>query len=487
MKPNVILITVDQMRGDCLGVLGHPVVETPYLDTMAKNGAIFPNAYSAVPSCIAARAAILTGLTQRSHGRLGYEDGIEWRYENTVAGEFTKAGYHTQCVGKMHVHPARNLCGFHNVVLHDGYLHHTRKADAPLSDRYSDDYLEWLKEKKGIDADIIDSGLECNSWVARPWMYDESLHPTNWVVSKSIDFLRKRDPSKPFFLMSAFVRPHSPLDPPKVYFDQYIEQDIPLPEVGEWANSWVGSVKDQSEVDTVDFNSIKGKLSEKAMKRAMAAYYGCITHIDHQIGRLIQALHDSGVLNNTIILFTSDHGDLLGDHNLFRKSLPYEGSTNVPFIIYDPGNYLKMKRGQKIDNVVELRDIMPTLLDLAGVEIPDSIEGMSAAPLLKDRISQWREYIHGEHAYGVASNHYITNGKEKYIWFSQTGDEQYFDLERDPKELINLINVPAFEEKIRYWRGKLIKELEGREEGYSDGKKLNTGCKVLTTLSHIKE
>lgn len=486
MKPNVILITVDQMRGDCLGVLGHPVVETPYLDTMAKFGAVFTNAYSAVPSCIAARAAILTGLSQRSHGRVGYEDGVMWNYEHTIAGEFTKAGYHTQCVGKMHVHPARNLCGFHNVVLHDGYLHHTRKSDAPISDRYSDDYLDWLKEKNGTNTDIIDSGLECNSWVARPWMYEENLHPTNWVAEKSIEFLKRRDPSKPFFLMSAFVRPHSPLDPPKAYFDQYINQDISLPEVGDWVDTWSGAIKDTEDINAVDVSTANGKLQPKAMKRALAAYYGCITHIDHQIGRLIQALHDFGVYKNTIILFTSDHGDLIGDHNLFRKSLPYEGSANIPFIIFDPGNYLKLKLGLKLDNVVELRDVMPTLLDIAGIEIPKVVEGMSIAPLLKDRDFEWRKYIHGEHTYRRASNHYITNGKEKYIWFSQTGEEQFFNLKKDPKELTNLSNKEEYQDRIKYWRSILVKELAGREDCYSDGVSLIVGQTPQPTLKCLK-
>ena len=179
MKPNILLITVDQMRGDCLGISGHPVVETPHLDTMVRKGALFSNAYSAVPSCIPVRAALMTGLSQRTHGRIGYKDCINWNYDHYMAGEFSKAGYHTHSVGKMHVHPPRSLCGFHDVELHDGYLHAYRNSKVAAYENWfnTDDYLPWLREKLGFDADIIDTGLDCNSWVARPWIYPEQPAP----------------------------------------------------------------------------------------------------------------------------------------------------------------------------------------------------------------------------------------------------------------------------------------------------------------------
>ena len=436
MKPNIVLIMVDQMRGDCLGVNGNEFIETPNLDMMATEGYNFENAYTAVPSCIASRASILTGMSQKSHGRVGYEDGVLWNYENTIASEFSKAGYHTQCIGKMHVYPERNLCGFHNIMLHDGYLHFARNKEGKASTQIEqcDDYLKWFREKKGHNVDLIDIGLDCNSWVSRPWGYEENLHPTNWVVNESIDFLRRRDPSKSFFLKMSFVRPHSPLDPPKFYFDMYKDEDLPEPLMGDWAN------KDDEENRGKDINCVKGIINNKALKRAKAAYYGSITHIDHQIGRFLIALSEYGELNNTIFLFVSDHGDMMGDHNWFRKGIPYEGSSRVPFFIYDPGNLLKGKKGKVFDEVLELRDIMPTLLDFAHISIPDSVEGLSLKDLIEERNSTWREYIHGEHSFGEDSNHYIVTKKDKFLWFSQRGEEQYFDLEKDPKELTNLID-----------------------------------------------
>ncbi|HHD2587837.1 TPA: arylsulfatase [Clostridium perfringens] len=481
MKPNIVLIMVDQMRGDCLGVNGNEFIETSNLDMMATEGYNFENAYTAVPSCIASRAAILTGMSQKSHGRVGYEDGVSWNYENTIASEFSKAGYHTQCIGKMHVYPERNLCGFHNIMLHDGYLHFARNKEGKAATQIEqcDDYLKWFREKKGHNVDLIDIGLDCNSWVSRPWGYEENLHPTNWVVNESIDFLRRRDPGKPFFLKMSFVRPHSPLDPPKFYFDMYKDENLPEPLMGDWAN------KEDEENRGKDINCVKGIINKKALKRAKAAYYGSITHIDHQIGRFLIALSEYGEMNNTIFLFVSDHGDMMGDHNWFRKGIPYEGSSRVPFFIYDPGNLLKGKKGKVFDEVLELRDIMPTLLDFAHISIPDSVEGLSLKNLIEERNSTWRDYIHGEHSFGEDSNHYIVTKRDKFLWFSQRGEEQYFDLEKDPKELTNLINSEEYKERIDCLRKILIKELEGREEGYTDGNRLLKGYPV-STLKHIR-
>jgi arylsulfatase A-like enzyme len=472
-RPNVVFVMCDQLRGDALGCYGHPVVETPYLDQIAAQGVRFTRAYSAVPSCIAARAAVLTGMGQKNHGRVGYRDGVMFDYPYTLPGELAKNGYHTQCVGKMHVSPARNLCGFHNVVLHDGYLHHERKARKNYE--LADDYMVWLKDKKGQDADLIMHGLEANAWVARPWHYEEALHPTTWATTMAIDFLRRRDPSKPFFLMLSYVRPHPPLDPPKVYYDQYISQEFPDVPMGDW------SPKDEVMKHS---SGGRGFMGERQLHRARAAYYAQVTHIDHQMGRLIEYLREHEVYKNTFFIFTSDHGELLGDHNLFRKALPFEGSARIPFIVAPPDGW-KCERGSSVALPVELQDVMPTILDACGVGIPDTVDGLSVLPLTRNELVEWRPYIHGEHSYGDHSNHFITNGKVKYIWFSRTGQEQFFDLEKDPFEEKDLITSSAMKEEVELCRNYLIKELEGREEGYSDGRKLVKGKSPVSVLKNV--
>ncbi|MCK8487943.1 arylsulfatase [Paenibacillus sp. MBLB2552] len=476
------------MRYDCLSILGHPVVETPNLDELARTGVRFDHAYSATPTCVPARAAIFTGQKQTSHGRVGYQERVPWNYPTTLPGELAKSGYHTQCVGKMHVYPARSLMGFHNVILHDGYLHYNRyKHSNTVQEHYDevDDYLTWLRGQVP-GADLLDLGLDCNaSTVARPWALSEHLHPTNWTVSQSIDFLRRRDPSKPFFLWMSFVRPHSPLDPPQAYLDLYKDTDIPDPVIGEWA------MKEDPEGHGFNPVTSKGIVPKRRLKLAKAAYYALITHIDHQIGRFLQALDEYGERNNTIIMFTSDHGELLGDHHLFRKSLPYEGSAHIPFIVNDPGGYLNLAQGSAVSEVVELRDIMPSLLTAASIDIPASVEGESVWELARaeeeaSRNKPWREYLHGEHAQGIASTQWITNGAEKYIWYSQTGEEQFFNLVQDPGEIHNLIHHPQKQDRIRYWRSVLVQELKDREEGYVQDGRLVIGREPVAVLSHLR-
>lgn len=480
MAPNVLFITVDQMRGDCLSLLNHPIIETPNLDHLAQKGVLFTQAHSATPVCIPARAAIMTGLTQRSHGRVGYQDNVPWNYENIMPESFSKAGYHTQCVGKLHVYPTRSLCGFHNVILHDGWMHY-REQNTPASAHWDhvDDYTVWLKQRAGVTADVMGELHWNSSTVARPWHLREDLHPTNWVVTQSIDFLRRRDPNKPFFLWMSFVSPHPPLNPPQVYYDQYIHAYFPDPVIGDWADT-----KDEAR-EGLNPTTFRGVVHKNMLHRARAAYYALITHIDYQIGRFLLAMEEYGVGKDTIVLFASDHGEMLGDHNLFRKGLPYEGSVKVPFILADLSPSSRLRRGSVVDRLVEMRDIMPTLLDAANIPIPDTVEGHSVIPLCRGEQTDWREYIHGENTFGAYSNHYITNGKEKYIWFSQTGEEQFFDLQDDPFELQNLANDSRYSKRIELRRQQLVTELHGREEGYSDGERLIVGRKPQRCLSHI--
>lgn len=475
-RPNILLLMTDEMRGDCMGIAGHPDIKTPYLDTLASQGTYFPNAYSACPSCVPARATLHTGLSQRHTGRVGYQDRVPWRYDCTMAGELAKAGYYTQCVGKMHVHPLRNYLGFHNVELHDGYLHAYRGPKVAFGENqlFADDYFHWLKREKGADCDITETGMDCNGWTARPWPYEEKYHPTNWVADRSIDFLRRRDPDLPFFLMASFVRPHAPYDAPEPYFQMYRDRPLRPPLCGDW--------NDRSLVETQGriFNNITGPVDPDLIHEQMVGYYACITHVDHQIGRILIALQEYGLAENTVVLFVSDHGEMLSDHAFDRKSLPYQGSIHIPMILSGPKRFLG-QLPQKDESLVELRDVMPTVLELAGAEIPGSLDGESLLHSPK------REWLHGEHTYEPfqKSNQFIVTKTDKYVWFSQTGEEQYFDLCCDPEETHNAISDPQYAKRIEELRGLLIQELAGCEEGYSDGCKLIPGCTPRVCLSFL--
>jgi len=476
-RPNIVLIVTDQWRGDCLSVAGHSVVQTPYLDALSLDGVRFSSAYTATPSCIPARAALFTGQSQECHGRVGYRDGVPWNYPVTLAGEFTRHGYQTQAIGKMHVYPERSQLGFQNVILHDGYLHYARKNHAGALDLV-DDYIPWLREQLGRDADYFEHGLNCNSYVARPWDRDEYLHPTNWVVSEGISFLKRRDPRKPFFLYLSFHRPHPPYDPPRWAFEQYVCQDMPPPPVGDWAEH-LAPLADPLRSDTP-----VGEIDPRMLHRARAGYYGHLSHIDQQVNRFLEALAEFGHADSTYVCFTSDHGELLGDHHLFRKSLPYEGSARIPLILKGTAS-VGLVRGSVRDEVVELRDLMPTLLDCAGLPIPDSVQGKSLLPLARGEApdAEWRPYLHGEHTVFAQSVHYITDGHFKYVWYSGDGHEELFDLHADPQELHDLSReAPG---RLTTWREYLIRSLTGREEGFTDGVTLRSGRPVSPVLSHV--
>lgn len=469
-RPNVLLFIADQWRGDCLGVDGHPDVKTPFLDSLANTGMRFANAYSATPSCIAARASIFTGMCQQHHGRVGYRDGIPWRYAHTLPACFTRAGYQTHCVGKLHVHPPRNRIGFESVDLHDGFLHYYNQSSTPHSMHQSvaDDYCYALD---GLDhKSLLDTGLECNGWPARPWMYAEALHPTHWVADRTLDFLRRRDRDCPFFLTASFVRPHPPLDAPEAYFAPYRSQSLRPPIAGDDWSAPIGPTA---------YSGQHGFPDATYARQAQEGYYACITQVDHQIGRILETLRTDGLLQNTMVMFISDHGEMLGDHNLFRKALPYEGSARVPMLLSGPG----IAPGQVRHEVMDLMDVMPTLLDAAGLSIPDAVDGQSA---LRIQQGGWRSLVHGEHAYGAASNHYIVTPEAKYIWFSQTGREQFFHLKDDPDELHDAIHDPAHQPTIATLRNALIARLTGREEGYSDGIRLIPGRACKDTLAFLQ-
>lgn len=461
MKPNILLIMTDQHRGDCLGCNGNSFIETPNIDFIASGGTTFLNAYSPSPSCVPARACLMTGMTPWNTGILGMGRGqkpMGTGFMHTIPGELSRAGYHTQGIGKMHFDPQRSLLGFHNTILDES---------GRVKDKgFVSDYMKWFEENKTGSYGMSDHAIDWNSWMARPYHAPEYLHPTNWTVNEAIGFLNRRDPEKPFFLKVSFARPHSPYDPPQHYYDLYIERDIPEPYIGDWA-----SMHDDP-VEAKNYAAWRGKRSKTETRRARAAYYGSITHIDSQIGRLLIHIRKSGLFENTIIIFTSDHGDMLGDHNLWRKTYAYEGSARIPMILRLPSSM-----GKPLSNVnmtpVSLYDIMPTFLEAAGVPIPDTVEGISMIGMLKDNKSHIgsREYIHGEHSTCYSEEQemqYMTDGKFKYIWFPRLGTEQLFNIAEDRSEKINLAGLTEYLPELSLWRKRMIKEMEPRGQGLVD-------------------
>jgi arylsulfatase A-like enzyme len=436
---------------------------------MASAGTVFTAAYSACPSCIAARASIFTGQRPTTHGRLGYLDQVPWHYQDTLAEVLASSGYQTHCVGKRHFFPQCLPLGFESFDSYEGLQN--------FGDGFVNDYFEWLKER--TDVQEWDHGLDCNSWVAGASMLPEELHNNSWVVTCGIEFLERRDRQRPFFLNLSFHRPHAPLDPPREYVEMYRESVVPAVPVGEWAA--------RHDVPVSDKNAWCGRLPADVLAQSRRAYYAMITHIDAQIGRFIRQCEEL-TEGPTWFVFTSDHGEMLGDHHLFRKTYAYEGSAKIPMIISPPGG----ARQHMTDAPVSHQDIMPTILEAAGVDIPESVEGRSMLPLLSATAADvgWRDYVHGEHSacyHQDMAMQFLTDGKEKYIWYTRTGEEQLFNLVDDPNELHDRTENPGSRERLLLWRSRMVDELAPRtEDGLSDGKQLVLG-KTLPAVRDNKK
>lgn len=457
-KPNVLLIMTDQQRWDTLGCYGNRTIETVNLDWIASQGTVFRSAYSCTPSCIPARASLMTGQDPWNVGirGMGRGQGQIRCLEQTLPGELAKAGYHTMGVGKMHFSPQRALHGFHRTMLDE-----SGRVEDP---EFESDYSRWFERNKTGEYGRYDHGIDQNSWMARPYHAPEYLHPTNWTVNESIQCLADRDTTKPFFLKMSFARPHSPYDAPPYYFDLYEKKDLPEAQVGAWA-----ACHDEP-ADAANPNAWRGRRSEVEIKRARAGYYGLIHHIDHQIGRMLRWLTSHRLLDNTLILFTSDHGDMMGDHHLWRKTYAYEGSAHVPLIVRLPKS-MQAGRAAVSDAPVCLQDIMPTILDAVGAAIPPAVDGRSLLPLACGEFRNVREFVHGEHSMCYAESlemHYLTDGRRKYIWYSRADREQLFDLTADPYECRDLADDPACREELLIWRQRLADILEPRQAGLTE-------------------
>jgi arylsulfatase A-like enzyme len=452
-QPNVLLFTTDQHRGDHLGLAGHPVLETPNVDEWVNRGAYFPNAYTEIPSTTGARRVLLSGKGSYDCGLIGYS-GTEWFEPNTLAAVLARAGYHCINVGWRNLHPRRKLYGFHTVIPHE-----LREG--------GDDYWEFLTAALGPSAQERGHGCDANGWVARPWHLEERFHPTVWTNDVTLDQLKRRDPTKPFFVWCSHLRPHSPYDPPLYFWNMYVNRELPAIPIGDWAERY------NVPIEHPERTAWRGRLSDDRNQRMRAGYMGTITHIDYDLGRLLEGMsRDLGIdLNNTLMIFTADHGDMMGDHCLLRKTYAYEGSARIPFVLRYPRN-LDLPAGT-FDHVVGLQDIMPTILDAVDVDPPDGMTGTSVFDAIRG--NAWREWFHGEHSpcyHPENAVQYLTDGRQKYLYHPVTGEEQLFDLVSDRQELHDLSKDAAHADALAIWRKRLVERLAARGDGFSDGKKL---------------
>lgn len=461
-RPDILILMPDQWRGDALSAVGHPVVQTPTLDRLAREGALFRRAYSTCPSCIPARLSLLTGLHPSTSGLVGY---APMRFSSpTLPGLLARAGYATVLVGRnMHQNPPNPDIGYQREILGSTYL---------SDDAYDRALLAAAPQSGGIRATLERLGLTTNFWQAKPWSLPDELHPTEWIAAQSRDVIANAKPDQPLFLTASFYAPHPPLFPPAKYFEKNHAAKLPPVARGDWVK-W-----DELSPDG-DKNGHRIHLEGEKLRAAQAGYFGLIEHLDAQLAPLIAAFtaRSERAGRPWIIVFTTDHGELLGDHGYFRKCEPYEGSANIPFII-SASRDLNFTAGLRSYQPVCLEDIMPTLLALAGVPAPAPMDGVNLLPALRGETQSIRAFLHAEHAnsYGPAQTfHSLTDGRLKYIWRPADGSEQLFDLERDPREEHDLARDPARSAEVAVWRGRMVQQLSGRPEGFSDGSRLIAG------------
>lgn len=462
-KPHIIFIMTDQHRADASGCMGNRAVISPNIDSLAREGTLFLSGYSSSPSSTPARSGLLTGLSPWHHGMLGY-GRVAKRYKYEMPQMLRDLGYYTFGIGKMHWFPQKSLHGFH-VTLTD----ESGRVESP---DFISDYREWLQLRSpGTDPDL--TGIGWNEHRAGVYQLDENLHPTAWTSQKACELIRNYRHEKPLFLKVSFARPHSPYDPPQRYLEMYKEAEIPEPFIGDWC----GGVSEPLDPAGAKPDAAFGNFGAAYAKNSRKHYYASITFIDDRIGDIIRALKEKGMYDNALICFTSDHGDMLGDHHHWRKTYPYEGSATIPYIIKWPKSLQREENTSVIDRPVELRDFLPTFIELAGGRPPADMDGMSLLKLVRGKQEEWRTFIDMEHATCYKEDNYwcaLTDGKIKYVWNFHNGSEQLFDLENDPGELTECSKLGEYAKTVEKMREAMAVHLSERGDSF-----VKNGCPVI--------
>ena len=450
-QPNILWICTDQQRADTIGALGNKFVRTPHINALASQGTAFTSAYCQSPVCTPSRASFLTGRYPRTTRCRQNGQAIP-STEKLISRLLADAGYTCGLAGKLHLATCAN--GVVEKRIDDGYKvfhwsHH------PQPDWPENAYTQWLTQQgqtwdklyKGQSTRYIKEGI--------PAEYSQ----TTWCANMAIDFIKKQKGSPWFFSYNCFA-PHHPFDPPADYLARYTPENLPTPKYKpNEANSKTTYQRLDSEFAHSDPNSYHvAAMTDHDKQQVTAAYYAMVDLIDYNVGRMVAALNETEQLNNTIVIFMSDHGEMLGDHGIYLKGPHfYEEAVRVPLIFSWPGQF---KTGLKVDGLTELIDITPTLLDAAGLSIPQFIQGKTLLPILSGkanpdhhRNSVFSEYYNAwshKHSYGTMHR---TNS-HKMIVYHGTDQGELYDLDKDPDEFNNLWDV----EKYSELKTQLLKE-----------------------------
>ena len=441
-RPDVLMICVDHWPGSFFGACGRKDIETPTLDYLGRNGLMFNSMYSECPVCIPARRSLMTGLSPRSHGDRVYSELMRMPERKTLAQCFRDNGYQAVAVGKLHVFPQRNRIGFDDVILAEEGRY---EFDAV------DDYQIWLGEHGQLGKEFS-HGIGSNTYYTTTWNLPEEAHPTSWVTREMTKQIRRRDPEKNHFFYASFQAPHPPIVPLERMLRRYDNTELePL-------------IQDNWEVDDTIrlLRNTAERYSEKEIDMARRAFHAQCTHIDQSVRSLLGAMKEEGLLKNTLIIFMSDHGDMLFDHGMVAKRLFYENSARIPFIL--SGYPIQEYRGKGIeDKLCSVQDIMPTILDICGIEKPEGMDGIS---MVSDKR---RPYIFGEIGKDQKATRMIRNEHYKLIWYPYGNKLQLFDMDSDRKEVNDLSKDPRYSKVLEEMVGLLLENLHDDDEWLEEG------------------
>ncbi|MCC2686992.1 MAG: sulfatase [Paenibacillaceae bacterium] len=455
---NILIIMADQHRIDCLGAYGNPDIRTPAIDSLAADGIVFENSFCASPVCTPSRYSFLTGLYPHDHLGWGNTSSIHSGLP-TFPKLLREKGYKTKAVGKMHFTPTYYDLGFSEMQL----------AEQNGPGRYEDDYHVYLMERGLADVNDLEDQVKEYREQAPPHYWEsrgaiesnlpESDHSTAWIGEQALTALGQWE-GDDNLLMVSFIKPHHPFDPPAPWSRMYDPDQLTI--LPGWTE----------ESFTHDLRMNQGffdhsTLTEPVLRKAMALYYGSISQIDDYVGRMIAALRAQGRYDDTLIIYTSDHGEYLGFHHMLLKSnYMYDPLVKVPLILKLPGN---VAAGSRRDDLVSNIDIAPTLAVQAGV--PHSFRGCDLTrPSGRDYV--YAEINRGNHAM-------LRSHTRKLIRVRNQDMSLFFDLENDPLEMHNVYSEESYRAEV----AAMTAELERAAQRDSALDELEAQSKAVTELA----
>ena len=459
-RPNIIFIITDQQRFDTIAALGYDFMDTPNLDRLVKEGVSFTGCHVTAASCAPARASLFKGYFPHTTGILKNAD----RWRRSWIELLNESGYHCTNVGKMHTWPFETPLGFD-----ERYV--VENKDRYLEGRYYFDEWDKALRFRGLVKQQRELYRKLDDYADRlgafEWELPEDTHPDNFVGDMAcwwLDAHPNTEP-KPLFLQIGFPGPHPPYDPVMRYAEPYLEKELPLYEVSqeELENQPPPFQELRDHNSKIDHDSVIMPLqpTQEQRHRQRAYYCANVTMIDEKVGQIVDSLDRNGYLDNSVIIFTSDHGDCLTDHGHSQKWTMYDLITQIPLIVWSPGRF---PAGHVVESLCQQMDLGPTILDLAGIETPDTMEAITMLPAMKGEAWDGRPYVYAEQAKDGILTHadfmtMVRSERWKIVQFLDEAYGQLFDMKNDPQEVNNLWDCPDHQNakqemlaELREWR-----------------------------------